>query len=620
MEYSIEEINVDHKSLYIKGWVHENKYKLKIVVNNKIVEFLEQYESRYDVSLNYKEKIENNNYGFNNEIIFDENIKYVDLYVVKGKDETKIYHANSSKFSKTRKKLSTIIKRTKNFIKMLWREHHFLVPPKVMKGYIKGIIYRNRQSSFYNPNISTEYNEWLSNQKYINDNNKLLINVYGTLKNNTVEESSNYIDNGSNYSLFVNGKVELVEYFNAEVNSLLDNDYDIIYFDNDLIRDGLYVKPNFKPNWSIDTLMGINYVGNAIIIKNELIKNMNTRCIYELLLNCRFKNLNIFHLQKIMYHDYNDFKNQIDVVKKYIKESNISATVCQNNDGISCVVNYKVTDNPLVSIIIPTKDHSDILEICLKSLYSKTIYKNYEVIVINNNSVEEQTFDLLNNYSKKKNFKYITINEEFNYSRLNNEAIRNANGDYVLLLNNDIEIIDGNWLNIMLSYAQQKHIGTVGAKLLFPDNTIQHAGIIMGKGGIAGHSHYKADRFIKSNQYELSFPYDVSGCTAACLLISKEKYNEVNGLEEQLKVAFNDVDFNLKVLKAGYYNVFLPNIELYHHESKSRGIDSTPEKQKRFMQECQFIMNKWGYNIEHDDYYNDNLSKDHDYMIKGDGI
>ena len=278
--------------------------------------------------------------------------------------------------------------------------------------------------------------------------------------------------------------------------------------------------------------------------------------------------------------------------------------------------NPKLKNKPLVSIIIPTKDHADILENCLKSIYKLSTYQNYEIIVIDNNSEKEETFALLKTYAKNKNFRYQRIECEFNYSYLNNEAVKMAKGEYVILLNNDIEVITPNWLELMLSYASLKSTGTVGAKLLFPDDTIQHAGIIMGKGGLAGHAHYGKNKDYISPQYELKMPYDVSACTAACLMVSKNKFNEVNGLEEKLKVAFNDVDFNLKLLDKGYNNIFLPNVLLYHYESKSRGLDTTPEKQKRFVQEWALVEEKWKKYIEHDPFYNDNFSKNDDYMLK----
>ena len=208
------------------------------------------------------------------------------------------------------------------------------------------------------------------------------------------------------------------------------------------------------------------------------------------------------------------------------------------------------------------------------------------------------------------------VNIEFNYSKINNFAVNKANGEYIVLLNNDTEIISPDWLNIMVGYASQSHVGAVGTKLLFPDDTIQHAGIVMGKGGLAGHINYGKPRNYQSYRWDLKIPYDYAGCTAACLMFSRKKYDEVGGLEETLEVAFNDVDFNLKLLTKGYYNVFLPGVELYHYESKSRGLDTTPEKQKRFASEWSYMKEKWNDIIEKDPYYNDNYSRNEDYMLK----
>ena len=619
MNYSVENVHVDNNKLYIKAWVHESDYKLKVVINNSDAKEINTFESRYDISAFFKEEIEDNNYGINQELEFEKKIKNVKIYLLLNDNEILIFNKSFTKYSSKKEKIKTDSKKLKNFIKLLWKEHHFLVPPSVMKGYIRGIKNRRQDKVVFNPSITSEYNNWLKSQNYLISDNSIKVNVYGKLNNNILEQTDDKNEDYK-YTLLVNGKVKLVDNFFSEINELLDNNYDIIYFDNDRIIDNKCCKPNFKPNWSIDTLMGFNYIGNVIVIKESLLKKYKTNNIYEILLDNRLKKVNVYHLQKIMYHDYNDYQNQVEILNDYVKQNKLNIDIKKNKNNISNTVTYNVKDNPLVSIIIPTKDHADILKVCIDSLYEKTTYKNFEVIVVNNNSEEKETFNLLDKYSKKDNFSYITINKEFNYSYLNNEAIKKSNGDYILLLNNDIEIIQNNWLDIMLGYAEQKHIGTVGVKLLFPDDTIQHAGIIMGKGGLAGHVHYKEDRYIKSSQYELDFPYDVSGCTAACLLISRKKYDEVKGLEENLRVAFNDVDFNLKVLEKGYNNIFLPNVELYHHESKSRGLDTTPEKQKRFVQEWYFMENKWGNKIHHDDYYNDNLSKDHDYMIKGEKV
>ena len=218
---------------------------------------------------------------------------------------------------------------------------------------------------------------------------------------------------------------------------------------------------------------------------------------------------------------------------------------------------------------------------------------------MNNNSEKKETFELFNKYKQKySNFRVIDANYEFNYSKINNQGVREAKGEYLVLLNNDTEIITPNWLEIMVGYAMQPHIGAVGAKLLYPDNTVQHAGIILGIGGIAQHCFIENPREDVGFYGRLSVPFNYSAVTAACLMISKEKYNEVNGLEETLQVAFNDVDFNLKLIDKGYYNICLNHVELYHHESKSRGddtIDMKSEKYRRFVSEHDYMKDKWGY-------------------------
>ena len=191
-----------------------------------------------------------------------------------------------------------------------------------------------------------------------------------------------------------------------------------------------------------------------------------------------------------------------------------------------------------------------------------------------------------------------------------------CHGEYVLMLNNDTEVVTNDWLEKMLLYAMKDGVGSVGAFLMFPDHTIQHAGIIMGKGGVAGHAYSGVSVDIPGYGYELKVPYDVCCCTAACLMTSKKKYLEVEGLNEDLKVAFNDVDFGLKLLKAGYRNVMMPSVKLYHYESKSRGMDKSAEQLKRYYAECDYMKEHWSAYIEHDPFYNDNYSKNSDYQLQ----
>ena len=624
MDFNIDEYKINGKKIYINGWAHFNDYKIKIISNNETKE-IKNYESRYDISKRFHEKIEDNHYGFKEEVEFNLPIKKVKVVLETNKEQTIILMVDNSKIMRVLKKIKKILGKIKRGIKFLWREYHFLVPPAMMKKYIKDFFGKKEQITLYDPAIESEYNIWYE-KKYGSmkkENKFAVLKVSNQDKqadiivtdNNVKETIKNIKDN---YVCLINGEVEFNLSITKKVEELLNEEYDLIYFDNDILNNNTLKDPMFKPDWAEDTLLGVNYIGNCFIIKTKILKDMKLKNWnpYEILLNLRGKNLKIKHLSEIVYHDKNTPQNDDDTLKKYIKETKLSATVEKNIDGITNTVIYELKNKPLVSIIIPTKDHADILENCLKSIYKLSTYQNYEIIVIDNNSEKEETFALLKTYAKNKNFRYQRIECEFNYSYLNNEAVKMAKGEYVILLNNDIEVITPNWLELMLSYASLKSTGTVGAKLLFPDDTIQHAGIIMGKGGLAGHAHYGKNKDYISPQYELKMPYDVSACTAACLMVSKNKFNEVNGLEEKLKVAFNDVDFNLKLLDKGYNNIFLPNVLLYHYESKSRGLDTTPEKQKRFVQEWALVEEKWKKYIEHDPFYNDNFSKNDDYMLK----
>ena len=624
MNYNIDDFKINNNKIYINGWAHFDKYKI-IIQSGEENKYLDNYTSRYDINMLFHEKIEDNLYGFKQEVEFNNKIKKVNIYIITNDEKILIRTIDNRKIINYIRNIKKILGKVKRIIMFLWREYHFLVPPKMWGKYFKIIFNRKQKLEVFNPEIDSEYNTWLTRQTYLKDDNKKKnITIVGTEKHDyidyVIENNLKKIISKINtdYVCLIEGNIKFINYFYSELNSVLDKNYDLIYFDNDLIRNNKYCSPNLKPDWSRDTLLGVNYIGNCIVIKKSILKKYadNNSSIYQILLNLIGKTNNIMHISKIMYHDYGNIKNEIKEVEKYLEKNNIKAKVKKNTDGITNTISYEIIKKPLVSIIIPTKDHADILDNCLKSIYEKTTYKNFEIILIDNNSTEKETFNLIKKYEKKSNFKSKRIECEFNYSYLNNEAVKISKGDFIVLLNNDIELISGDWLEKMLGYAQQPHIGAVGAKLIFEDNTIQHAGIIMGKGGLAGHAHYGKDRNFISHQFELKIPYDYSACTAACLMVEKKKYKEVNGLEEKLKVAFNDVDFNLKLLEKGYNNIFLPNVMLYHYESKSRGLDTTPEKQKRFVQEWSFITNKWDKYIKHDKFYNDNFSKDYDYMLK----
>ena len=406
---------------------------------------------------------------------------------------------------------------------------------------------------------------------------------------------------------------------------------DMIYTDEDKIYfNGEYYFPHFKPDFSPDTLLSSNYICHFTTLRKAIVDEIggfrseyNGSQDYDLFLRFTEKTNHIYHIPKILYHwrmipsstaASGDSKNYAYIagqraLEDALKRRNIKGKVNLIGTPQMYDVEYLYDKEPKISIIIPTKDKADLVDKCLKSIYNKTTYKNFEVIVVSNNSKEKDLFRLLNKYKKKyKNFKYIEINCEFNYSYLNNEAIKKCTGEYVVLLNNDIEIISENWLSKMVGYAMQKHVGCVGIKLLYPTLTIQHAGVVLGGGGIAAHAFVGTGDEHFGYFGRLVATYDYGAVTAACLMVKKSKFNEVKGLDENLKVAYNDVDLNLKLLEKGYYNVMIPSIKAIHYESVSRGDDMDAKNKDRFINEITYMANKWGEKIIEDRFYNSNMS------------
>ncbi len=417
-----------------------------------------------------------------------------------------------------------------------------------------------------------------------------------------------------------------------------DKNLDFIYSDEDKIDiHGKYCEPHFKPDFSPDTLLSLNYICHFTMIRKALVQKVNGFAVglegaqdYDLFLKVTEKTKKIAHIPLILYHwrmsesstamSINNKSYATDKGKRALEEAlkrrKIAGDVLIDTKSGYYIIDYKLKKEPLVSIIIPTRDYLDILKTCVDSIYEKTTYKNFEIIVANNDSKEEETLKFFKEYQKKyKNFKVVDCIMNFNYSRINNTAIKEAKGDYLVLLNNDTEVISEDWLTVMVGYASQKHIGVVGVKLLYPDKTIQHAGVLLGLGGIASHA------YINSRDDELGIfgrlrvPYNYSANTAACFMIKKDIYNKIGGLNETLEVAYNDIDFCIRVLKEGYYNVFLPQVKLIHYESKSRGLDTTSEKYKRFLEESKYMYDKWKDIIDNDPFYNPNFSKKGWFML-----
>ena len=404
-----------------------------------------------------------------------------------------------------------------------------------------------------------------------------------------------------------------------------DKKLDMIYSDEDKIDfKGRYMEPHFKPDYSPDTLMGVNYICHICCLRKSVVDKLggfrseyDGSQDYDLFLRVTEVTNKIYHIEKVLYHWRQTTTSTAGYLgnKSYayqagkraledaLKRRKIKGEVMDNPRVSTYLVKYG-HETPLISIIIPMKDQVKVSRRCFESIYSKNTYSNFEVIVIDNSSVEQETFQLLEEYMVKyDNFKVKRLECEFNYSYINNEAVKLARGDYLLFLNNDTEFIMGDTLDYMVGYASQEHVGCVGIKLLYPDKLVQHAGVVLGFGGVAGHI-YVANSYYDNGLFgRLVMPYNYTAVTAACLMIKKSKFLEVKGFDEKLKVALNDVDLNLKVLEKGYYNVCLSNVEMLHYESKSRGYEASKEKHERFLKEQEYMKKKWGLTLEKDSYF-----------------
>ena len=422
---------------------------------------------------------------------------------------------------------------------------------------------------------------------------------------------------------------------------------DFIYSDEDKLDDnGARVEPYFKPDLNIDLLRSNNYITHLSVIRKSLGDQLGWfRAGYEgsqdhdLILRIvdATEADKIHHLPKILYHWrkvagstaalYSDKDYAWSAGKKaledHLKRNKIAGTVEKGLRGGSFRIRREITDpknaNQMVSIIIPFKDQQKLLKQCVNSILQRTDYSNYEIILVSNNSQEAATLNYAQELEQKhQNIHFYEYNVPFNYPEINNWAVQKTKGAYILLLNNDIEVINTDWLSAMVEHIQREKVAAVGAKLLYADNHIQHAGIVTGVGGIAGHAFKHLHESLLNVYPSMGLIRNVSGCTAACLLIKKQIYQEVGGMDEQnLEVAFNDVDLCLKIRQKGHLIVYTPYAKLYHYESKSRGYEDTREKKERFFKETAFMKKKWGSILTSDPYYNTNLTlKREDFSLK----
>lgn len=410
--------------------------------------------------------------------------------------------------------------------------------------------------------------------------------------------------------------------------------YDVIYSDEDkLDMDGQALfDPHFKPDFNPDLLTSVNYICHLFVVNRNLVEviggfrqEFDGAQDYDFIFRCTEQARKVHHIPKVLYHwrchmnstasnpesKMYAFEAGARVIKAHYDRMGIAVDSVEKGVDYGIYhTRFHLDEEPLVSVIIPNKDHRADLDLCLTSLLDKGTYRNLEVIVVENNSTEPETFDYYEELQeKRKNVRVVTWKREFNFSAINNYGVTFAHGEYLLFLNNDVEVIEPDVIREMLGYARRDDVGIVGARLLYQDDTIQHAGVVIGFGGIAGHTFIGLHQAENSYFHRAMCAQDYSAVTAACMMSKRSLFDQVGGFREELAVAFNDIDYCLKIRSLGKKVVYNPYALLYHYESKSRGLEDTPEKVERFNREVARFIGYWPeIVINGDPYYNPNLT------------
>lgn len=413
-----------------------------------------------------------------------------------------------------------------------------------------------------------------------------------------------------------------------------DPEIDVVYTDEDKLDTdgGELFEPHFKPDFNPDLLTSVNYICHLFVVNRELLEvvggfreEFDGAQDYDFIFRCTEKARKIYHVPKALYHwrchinstssnpesKLYAFEAGARAIKAHYERVGIKALSVEKGVDYGIYhTKFALEGSPLVSVIIPNKDHTGDLDVCMRSLLEKGTYKNLEFIVVENNSIESETFAYYDRIQKEfPRIRVITWKQGFNYSAINNFGVKAASGEYLLFLNNDTELKNPDSVEELLGLCQREDVGAVGARLLYSDDTIQHAGVVVGFGGIAGHT------FIGLHMAESSYfnramcAQDYSAVTAACLMSKKSLYQKAGGFSEELAVAFNDIDFCMKLRALGKLVVYAPYALFYHYESKSRGLEDTPEKVERFNREIGIFAEKWPDILrDGDPYYNPNLT------------
>ncbi|MCR5115971.1 MAG: glycosyltransferase family 2 protein [Lachnospiraceae bacterium] len=422
---------------------------------------------------------------------------------------------------------------------------------------------------------------------------------------------------------------------------------DYIYCDETTFKSGNIdhmLTMHFKPDYAVDNLRANNYICHFSVFKRTLLEGtelfrtkFDGSQDHDMILRLTDRAKCIVHVPRLLYYwrcHSGSVASNISAKEYAIAAAKGAVADHLRSHGYTDFkitgtrafetifkIRYKINGTPKISIVIPNKDHTEDLERCVNSILDKSTYTNYEIIIVENNSIEKKTFECYEDLKKLSDkIQVVTYEGKFNYSLVNNFGVTFATGEYILLLNNDTEVITVNWLEELLMYAQREDVGAVGAKLYYPDKTIQHAGVVIGLGAhrTAGHTHYKQSRENLGYMGRLCYTQDVTAVTGACLMVKKSLWDELGGLSPEFEISLNDVDFCLRLRKLGKLNVFTPFAELYHYESVSRGLDDQGEKAERYNRESELFRTKWKTELEAGDpYYNPNFSLDRsDYSLK----
>ena len=420
--------------------------------------------------------------------------------------------------------------------------------------------------------------------------------------------------------------------YEAACAILKQEDCDVLYTDEDKVTTDLseHFQPHLKPDFNLDLLRSNNYICHFLVVRRELAgrvggfrKNYDGAQDYDFIFRVTEEARKVVHVPEILYHWRTHKASTADnpaskmyafeagkrAIEDHLARRNCPGEVFHTPDFGFYRVRYPVKGSPLLSVIIPNKDETDTLRGCLESLFHKIGYDNYEILIVENNSTSREIFRYYEELSGNPRIRILRYEKPFNYSAINNLAAEKARGEYLLFLNNDITLINEESIRELLSVCQREEVGIAGAKLLYPDNTIQHAGIVVGMGGIAGSMFVNLPAERSGYLHKASLLQDLSAVTAACMMIKKDIFRKAGGFTEKLAVAFNDVDLCLKVREMGYLVVYDPYAVFYHLESKTRGPEDSPEKVRRFQEEIEYMRSRWESLLKQGDpMYNKNLS------------